>query len=307
MSKIGHNNDLSIKDVDDLLDLFCQLKNASARKLPDLDENKWNEAYEEAKLQLNEQLEKRSKMILTGPSPKKKSLLDTFISELRADQDPSYAKKLKQLEQIELSGISDQHLPCPSMPGIRTGPDNKLDQQVKKRVEALAKRIYYSKDEDYAKALDARKKEISDLLKSIDHLLIHIRKQLLCFPRVKQSILAVDFREHFRDIAIRNVNQRWFMSSIDDAVDVLESVKFALDRQKQAKSVKPKTKGWKPPKGYISSSTIVNDNQYKVPRTTLQAWAERDGVIPKKDPQTGENYYRLTWVKKRVKNYKRRP
>jgi hypothetical protein len=61
---------------------------------------------------------------------------------------------------------------------------------------------------------------------------------------------------------------------------------------------------WKPPKGYIGSKTIVNN--YKIPRSTLQGWAERDSAIVKKDPQTKENYYQIKWLDKHRKNYRPR-
>ena len=65
-----------------------------------------------------------------------------------------------------------------------------------------------------------------------------------------------------------------------------------------------RNKKWKPPKGYIGSKTIVND--CNVPRSTLQGWAERDEVKPKKDPQTKECYYPKKWVEKRRASYKPR-
>ena len=61
---------------------------------------------------------------------------------------------------------------------------------------------------------------------------------------------------------------------------------------------------WKPPKGYIGSKEIVND--YKVPRSTLQGWSERDKAKVKRDPQTKEVYYTKKWFSKRYKNYRPR-
>jgi hypothetical protein len=63
-------------------------------------------------------------------------------------------------------------------------------------------------------------------------------------------------------------------------------------------------RSWKPPRGYIGSKAIVNG--HKVPRSTLQGWAERDAITPKKDPQTQERYYPEKWFKKRFKTYKPR-
>jgi hypothetical protein len=70
------------------------------------------------------------------------------------------------------------------------------------------------------------------------------------------------------------------------------------------KNRQPKTKGWKPPKGYIGSKEIVNNRS--VPRTTLQCWQERDPPKVKQDPQTQENYYPQSWFEKHYKNYRPR-
>ncbi len=60
----------------------------------------------------------------------------------------------------------------------------------------------------------------------------------------------------------------------------------------------------KPPKGYIGSKAIVNN--YNIPRSTLQGWAERDKANVKKDPMTKENYYQKKWLEKCRKKYKPR-
>jgi hypothetical protein len=91
--------------------------------------------------------------------------------------------------------------------------------------------------------------------------------------------------------------------------DALAEVKDAcsedLEQQPSGgKNRQPKTKGWKPPKGYIGSKEIVNNRS--VPRTTLQGWQERDKLKVKKDSQTRENYYPQKWFEKHFRNYKPR-
>ncbi len=266
MSKAAENDKLSERDIDDLLELFCKLKATYSRKLPDRKNRLWKKNLAKAKSKLAEELERHSKMILIRSNPK--------------------AKRKSQT-------------------------DKKLDGQVKRRVEAMAEKEYYKKDADYAKALDARNNEISDLLKQIDHLLVYIRGPLLSYPRANKSLLVVDFKEHFRNGGIRHVNRDWFISSVDEAIDVLESVKFGLRRRQSSqhgggKDDKAKTKKTKPPKGYIGSKAIVNEEPYKIPRSTLQGWAEQDEIIPKKNPQTGENYYKISWLEKKMKTYQKR-
>lgn len=55
---------------------------------------------------------------------------------------------------------------------------------------------------------------------------------------------------------------------------------------------------WQPPDGYIGSKAI------SVPRTTLQAWQERDKPDIKKDPKSHENYYPKEWLQKKLLTYK---
>ena len=68
--------------------------------------------------------------------------------------------------------------------------------------------------------------------------------------------------------------------------------------------IKLRNMSWKPPKGYIGSKAIVNN--YNIPRSTLQGWAERDKANVKKDPMTKENYYQKKWLEKCHKKYKPR-
>jgi hypothetical protein len=55
---------------------------------------------------------------------------------------------------------------------------------------------------------------------------------------------------------------------------------------------------------HIGSKAIVN--KYKVPRTTLQAWQEKENIETKADPQTNETYYPEAWFKSKLQNYKPR-
>ena len=61
---------------------------------------------------------------------------------------------------------------------------------------------------------------------------------------------------------------------------------------------------WTPPEGYIGSKTI--DQDYGVPRTTLEGWAKHDKPLREQDPKTQEVYYPKDWVDGRYKKYKPR-
>jgi hypothetical protein len=70
---------------------------------------------------------------------------------------------------------------------------------------------------------------------------------------------------------------------------------------------------WKPPKGYINATGILNE--YGVPRATLQSWQARDdvpggpleGKLKRAPGATHELYYPEAWVKKRVQNWQPSP
>ena len=112
-----------------------------------------------------------------------------------------------------------------------------------------------------------------------------------------------------RTLYSRIVDSKW-MRYVRISWDEIQSAK-KMETEKTKKNEKeiiiakePKKTVWKPPKGYIGSKEIVND--YKVPRSTLQGWAERDKAKVKKDFQTNEVYYIKKWFNKRFKNYRPR-
>jgi hypothetical protein len=66
---------------------------------------------------------------------------------------------------------------------------------------------------------------------------------------------------------------------------------------------------WHPPEGYIGAKSIAQE--YHVPRTTLEGWQKRGQAGGRlkavvKDPQTGENYYPVTWFEEQLKTYRAR-
>jgi hypothetical protein len=92
---------------------------------------------------------------------------------------------------------------------------------------------------------------------------------------------------------------------IDEQESVRREKGFAQNQEPEdvlgVTKTSSQNKEWKPPKGYVGSKTILSD--YKVPRTTLQGWHERDMANGKlknirKDPQTNENYYPQKWFDK---------
>ncbi|HUU98418.1 MAG TPA: hypothetical protein VM487_22010 [Phycisphaerae bacterium] len=88
----------------------------------------------------------------------------------------------------------------------------------------------------------------------------------------------------------------------------LETIEdWIADAQASRRSRPPRVGQWTPPKGYVSTTNIKHDDEFRKDgknpsRTTIEKWQERDP--PKKivkDPATGENWYPRTWAMKHVK------
>lgn len=112
----------------------------------------------------------------------------------------------------------------------------KIQQQYERRVIEIAEKKYCEKDPNYAKAVDQAKSKVVDVCKSIDHLLLAIREPLLQFPRVQESLLAVDWKKHIRDY-YPFLNKDNFSYQLRKTIDVLEALKLQFERE-QPKEVK---------------------------------------------------------------------
>jgi hypothetical protein len=109
----------------------------------------------------------------------------------------------------------------------------------------------------------------------------------------------------FPSLPLYSVLRDVFLESAFACGKLLEQINGTRTMQaEKEQKIEPVKESWKPPKRYIGSKTIVNE--YEVPRTTLQGWAERDKTEVKKDLQTQECYYPKKWFNKRFKNYRPR-
>ena len=102
------------------------------------------------------------------------------------------------------------------------------------RIHQIAEKKYCEKDPTYTKAIDRAKNKAFDVLKKIDHLLLAVRAPLLQFPRVQNSLLAVDWKEHIRDY-YNFLDKNGFSYQLREAIDVLESLKLQIERQQPTK------------------------------------------------------------------------
>jgi hypothetical protein len=110
--------------------------------------------------------------------------------------------------------------------------DKEIQQQYENRVTEIAEKKYYEKDPTYANAVDEAKRQTDEVLKSIDHLLLAVGEPLLQFPRVKNSLLAVDWKGHIRNY-YPFLDKDNFSYQVRDTIDVLEALKSQFERQER--------------------------------------------------------------------------
>jgi len=139
----------------------------------------------------------------------------------------------------------------------------KIQQRFEMRSSEIAEQNYYGKDPTYAKAVNQAKSKVNNVLKRIDHLLIAIREPLLQFPRVQDSLLAVDWKKHIRNY-YPCLDKDNFSDQIREAIDVLEALKLQFERQKSKEvesqqDAKPAEKGQKaaPSTIHIQNSNVI--------------------------------------------------
>jgi len=108
-------------------------------------------------------------------------------------------------------------------------------KQFEKRIHQIAEKNYYAKDLAYAKAIDQSTSDVIDVMKKIDHLLLAVREQLLQLPRVKKSLLAIDWKEYIRNY-YPFLDKDNFSYQIREAIDVLEALKVQFERQKSSEA-----------------------------------------------------------------------
>ena len=180
-------SNISIKDIDKLLELFRQLDKFLNPKLPEKDKELWEESQDLAKKELAEQLKKRQ------------------------------------------SGFTVR--PGWNVPIRKTSKTNQkeIQKQCEKRIQQIAEKKYYEKDLSYAEAVDEAESKTYDVLKSIDHLLLSVQGPLLQFPRVKSSLLALDWKKHIRDY-YRFINKDSFPYQVRETIDVLEALQVQFER-----------------------------------------------------------------------------
>lgn len=120
----------------------------------------------------------------------------------------------------------------------------KSQKQFEERIRQIAEKKYCEKDLAYAKAVDQAKSEAFDTLKRIDHLLLVVRAPLLQFPRVQNSLLVVDWKEHIRNY-YNFLDKNSFSYQLREAIDVLESLKLQIEHQQPTKCSRRGAWFWK--------------------------------------------------------------
>ncbi len=178
-----------------------------------------------------------------------------------------------------------------------------------------AELIYRSKDPVYTKAVDGQRAEIKSLLSEIEKCHYSLYEAFQVYPWTKDTLLAGNFEYFSKNY--KSINKSWFVGEISEVIEILDKVQYALEREQKVDTAdstdteqnggeagEKRKKKYVRPRNLIGSKEIVNG--HKVPRTTLQAWQEKDSITPKKDPQTQENLYLRKWFDKKIQTYKPR-
>ena len=118
---------------------------------------------------------------------------------------------------------------------IKKSTLKKSQQRIDQRIIQLAENKYLEKDPIYAKAIAEAEKKATNVCKKIDHLLLNFREPLLQFPRVQNSLLAVDWKKHIRNF-YTSLHKDNFLYQVAEVIDILEAIKTKMERQKQTES-----------------------------------------------------------------------
>ena len=190
--------------------------------------------------------------------------------ELPAKSNELWEKSLDQAKQELGQQLKQRQSGFTLRPASNNAPrrttiteEQEIQQQFKERILQIAEKKYCEKDPTYAKAVEQAKSKTADVLKSIDHLLLAIRQPLLQFPRVQNTLLAVDWKEDIRDY-YPFLDKDNLSYQIREAIDVLEAFKLQVERQ-QTKEVESQQLPLEKPaetekKTTPSSMTIQNSN-----------------------------------------------
>jgi len=158
--------------------------------------------------------------------------------DLPTKNNELWQQSLEEAERELAAKLKERQLRFTARPGCQIVPrksskakKKEIHRQCEKRITEIAEKKYYEKDPAYAKVLDVIERKANDVLKNIDHLLLTIREPLLQFPRVENSLLAVDWKEHIRDY-YRFLDKDNFSYQVQEAIDVLEALKLQFERQR---------------------------------------------------------------------------
>jgi hypothetical protein len=226
--------DLTVEDIDALLELFRQLESACKPNLPAKLSGLWqqcvekgrNEVFKERQEDLFRQLRDASKSEL---SPSKKKRLWHECGKRAKDevfgQHPPKAAEKAKAGATMTSEDDEEKIPQRTI----------WRQSFGSRVFWWAEVYYWREDSKYYQAVLKADGRIKQLIKAIDHALYSLHEQLFGFSRAKETLLGrnwqhvavdsfVDESMQFRPAAKR---------LIKGTIDALEAIRAKVERQQQ--------------------------------------------------------------------------
>jgi hypothetical protein len=157
--------------------------------------------------------------------------------ELPAKNNALWEQSLDQAKQELAHQLKQRQSGFTLRPASNNAPgrttitkEQEIQRQFKEKMLQIAEKKYCEKDPTYAKTVEEAERKAHDVLKRIDHLLLAIREPLLQFPRVQNSLLAVNWKEHIRNY-YPFLDKDNFSYQIREAIDVFEALKLQLERQ----------------------------------------------------------------------------
>jgi hypothetical protein len=142
-------------------------------------------------------------------------------------------KQACDIVQERMLNRSKQCIGPGSRPLLHRDPLHTPERRLQAEDEQLrmAESIYRRKDQNYAKAVDQRHAEITNLLTEIENCYYFLQDTFKTCPFVKGTLLEGNF-EYFRKY-YKSINKQCFVSEITGVLEKLNNIQYALERELQ--------------------------------------------------------------------------
>ena len=238
---------LTVKDVDKLLQLFLQLKKGCETKIPSKDKELWKKCIEKAKNDVFK--ERREDLFRQSSHARESELSSEDENKLWQDCGKIAKKEVFANEQIEKQVKTDA--------AKGSVPSNSQEKQIPQRTiwrRSFNSRIflwaesYYCRDDSaYNRAVLKAENKIAQIIKRIDRRLYPVQDILRTFSRAKDTLLDKDWREITAFFFVDNTMQfrPGQKKLLKVTIDALEAIKRKVEQQKPRVSQRIAALLWK--------------------------------------------------------------